>query len=445
MSADQATEDQAGLAAPDTNGRVATRRPRLQRSGLWKNGDFLKFWAGETVSLFGSQVTSLALPLTAVLTLSVSAQQLGMLRFSQFVAFLLLPLPFGLWADRRRRLPLMVIANASRAALIGVVPLLVLLDQLNLPALYVIAFGIGAFTVLFDVCWMSVLPALVANKDHIVEANGKVGTSYSAAEVAGPGFAGVLVQAVTAPFALVIDACSYVVSVISLKLIRTSEPAPEARPAGERRLTRELGEGLRFVFGNPYLRVIAVLGSAYNFFFMFTEAIFLLYAIRSLSFSPSLLGLVLSASAVGGLLGALLSARLTRRFPLGTVYTCAVVIGYFALLLIPAASGPRWLVAVMFVAAFFLTTAGIGVANVVAISLRQTVTPTHLMGRMTAAMRMLMYGLGSLGALASGFVAAGLGLRSALTIAAVGSSLSVLPLVFSSIPRLRTLPPAADS
>lgn len=414
--------------------------PRKRVVGrLWGNRDFVNFWMGETVSLFGTQVTALALPLTAVLTLRVTASQLGLLRFSQLAPFLVLPLPFGLWADRRRRIPLMVWANGARAALIGVVPLLALIHQLELGLLYALVFAVGICTVLFDVCWMSVLPTLVTDRDLLVEANGKVGASYSAAEVAGPGLGGALVAAISAPFALVIDACSYGLALVSLLSIRAHEDVAAAADP-KRALATELVAGLRFVGGNPYLRVIAIVGGAFNFFFIFIEAMFVLYAVRTLSFSPAIVGVVLSASAVGGLAGSVSASRLTRRYPLGAVYTSAVVIGFSSLLLIPAAAGPKWVVAIMFVAGFFLTTAGIGVANVISVTLRQSVTPDRMMGRMTAAMRMLMYGLGALGALASGFVAGSLGLRAALLLAALGLSLSTLPLLLSPLPRLRALP-----
>jgi MFS family permease len=399
---------------------------------------------GETVSLFGTQITTLALPLTAVYTLHVTAPQLGMVRFSQFAPFLLFPLLFGLWADRRRRIPLMIAANGVRLALIAAIAVTALLSALHLILLYALVFAIGTFTALFDVCWMSVVPSVVSDKDLLVEANSKIGASYSAAEIAGPGLGGVLVQALGAPVALFADAGSYVVGIGSLLAIRAREAAP-SRPAAIRPgLRAELAEGLRFVAGNSYLRVIAILGSAFNFFFIFTEALFVLYAVRSLSLRPAVIGIVLSAGAVGGLLGTFLAPRLTRRFGIGPAYSGAVAIGFSSLLLIPAAAGPKWLVVTMFIGGFFLTSAGIGVANVASFSLRQTVTPDRMMGRMAAAMRMLTYGLGALGAFVSGFVATWIGLRGALLLAAAGCALSVLPLLFSPIPRLHAPPQATE-
>jgi MFS family permease len=426
---------------------VAVAAPPRPRT-LWRDRDFMTYWAGETVSLFGTQVTSLALPLTAVALLDIGAEQLGTLRFLQFISFLVLPLPFGMLADRVRRRPLMVGANAVRAAVIGVVPTMVFLGGLHLGVLYAVSLIVGVCTVLFDVCWMSYVPTLVRDKERLVEANGKIGMSYSAAEVAGPGVAGGLVQALTAPYALVIDAFSYLASVVSLLAIRVREAEPERPANGTPRpaILVELAAGLRFVLAHRHLRVIAALGSLYNFFFMFMEAVFLLFAVRTLGFSAGVLGLVLSAGAVGGLLGAGSAGRIIDAFPLGRAYQVAVLVGFASALLIPAAGMAASSLAQVVVvgAGFFVMNLGVGVANVIAISLRQTITPTRLMARMNAAMRTLMYGLGSLGALVGGFVGAAVGLHQALWVAAVGSALSSTPLLVSSIPRLRTLPAPAD-
>ncbi len=215
----------------------------------------MKFWIGETISLFGTQVTLLALPLTAVLTLKVTSEQLGLLRFLENAPYLVFPLLFGAWVDRRRRRPLMIVANAARSVLIGLIPLLAVLHVLRLLPLAIIAFAVGIFTVLFDVCWIAFVPGIVS-KDQLIEANSKVATSSAAAEVGGPGLAGVLVQLLTAPLALLADSLSYVVSVFSLLLIRHQEPAParQQQPA----LLKEIGDGMRFVFGNSYLRILAV-------------------------------------------------------------------------------------------------------------------------------------------------------------------------------------------
>lgn len=416
--------------------------PAAKPPSLWRNTDFTKFWFGETVSLVGAQITTLALPLTAVLVLEAGPEQLGLLRFVQFVPFLFLALLLGVWVDRRRRRPIMIATNLIRAGLILLIPAFAATDLLSMPVLFVVALLIGVCTVLFDVSWMSYVPSLV-KKEHLVEANGRVGASYSAAELGGPGLAGVLIQILTAPVVLIIDAVTYLVSAVSLMTIKSVEPEP-AKPTTKRHLGEEVLEGLKFVVGNPYLRVIATIGSAYNFCYMFIEAVFLIYAVRTLNFSAGMIGVVLSLSAIGGLIGSVIAGPLTRRLPIGRVYLVSVAVGYCGPLLIPAASGPDLVEALMICGAFFFMRLGIGVANVVAISLRQTVTPNRLLGRMTAAMRTLMYGLGTLGALVGGFLAGAIGLRGALWVAAVGAVLAVLPLLLSNIPALREVPPSPD-
>jgi MFS family permease len=382
----------------------------------------------------------LALPLTAVLVLDGDANEVGLLRLMQLLPYLLFALLFGAIADRRARRPLMIGSNAVRAVLIGLVPALAMLDQLNLVILYVITFGVGLGAVMFDVCWMAYVPTIVSNREHLIEANGKLGATSSTADIAGPGLAGTLVHWLTAPVALAANACSYLVSIVSLMLIRTKEEIPASTQESRRHLLREAAEGLRWVAGNPILRVLAVLGASYNFFLTFIETVLLIYAVRTLSLGADGIGIILSAGAVGGLVGAMTANSVIRRVGIGKVYVGSVFVAFTAWILIPAASGPTPLVNGMLIAALFFTSVGIGMANVIVISLRQTVTPDRLMGRMTAAMRMLMFGVAAIGGPAGGFLASVVGLREALWIGAIASAIAVLPLFGSSIVRMRTLP-----
>lgn len=406
---------------------------------LRRNTDFARFWFGETVSLFGVQVTNLALPLTAVLVLSASPEQLGLLRSLAFLPFLFLALPFGVLVDRTAKRPLMITANLARALLVGLVPLLAALDALTMTALITIVFAIGVCTVLFEVCWLSYVPVIV-DPDHLVAANGRVSASSSAAEFAGPGVGGLLVQILTAPFALALNAASYLASVVSLWLIRTPE---QVHPPRRRHLGREIAEGIGFIARQPHLRTLAVAGAAFNFCYMFVEALFVLYAVRELGFGPGLIGLVVALSAIGGILGAATAASLVRRYPFGTVYVIAVLIGYGGPLLIPLLTGSTLLAALGVTAGFFLLRAGLAVSNVAGTSLRQAVTPPELMGRMTAGMRTLMWGIGTTGALVGGLIGGWLGLRTGLWVAAIGFLLAALPILLSSIPRLRVMPTLA--
>lgn len=409
---------------------------------LWRNGDFLKFWAGESVSLFGAQVTLLALPLTAVLVLHGGPGDLGFIRFLQFVPYLLFGLPFGAWVDRSRRRPILIGTNAVRLVLIGMVPVLAALDRLTAVALFAITFAVGTASALFDVTWMSYVPILLrGERGSLVEANSKLGATSSVADVAGPSLGGALVAVFTAPIAMAVNAASYAVSIVSLLLIRL----PEQRPApSDRRLTAELTDGLRFVVGNRYLRVLAAVGAAGNFFISATLAMFVLYAVRDQRISPGLLGIILSASGVGGFLGAVSANRLIRRFLIGRTYIGALSVMFLSPLLIPAAQGPTTVLAALYTAAFFFAYVGFSVANVTALSLRQAITPMPLMGRMNAAMRTVMFGLAALGGPFGGMLGALLGLRGALWVSTSGAAVLLVPLVLSPIGRLRQMPPVAE-
>ncbi|MEV7025643.1 MFS transporter [Kitasatospora sp. NPDC093558] len=409
---------------------------------LWHNRDFLTFWSGETLSLLGSQVTTLALPLTAVIAFDATPEQVGLLRFLQLVPYLGLALVFGVLVDRMRRRRVMLVANGARMVLVGLVPLLAATHHLNLPVLLTLACAIGVFSVLFDVSWMSFVPTLVKDPKHYVEANQKLGVTSSTADVAGPGLAGLLIGALTAPVALVADAFSYLVSLLTLLWIRTPEPRPEP-PAAGRHLGRELIEGLRWVFGDRILRPLALVGPFCNFSMISVWTVFVLYAVRDQGMTPTWIGVVFSASSVGGLVGAAVSGRVIKRFRLGLVYAVSMAAIFASPLLVAFADGPRPVRMALFVGSFFVGYLGLGVAGVVMVSLRQTLTPQPLMGRMNAAFRTLLFGGGSLGGLLGGVIGGALGLRQGLVAIAVGSALMLVPLALSPVSRLRELPPPA--
>ena len=435
----------AQSAAPGANAAsVPTTDNVPPPAPLWRDGDFLRFWVGETLSLYGTQVTVMALPLTAVVKLGAGPEELGLLRFLQLVPYLGLSLLFGVWVDRARRRPLMIGANAVRCALLALVPALWLVGLLTSAWLLAIAFLVGVASVLFDVSWMSYVPVLVRDKRRLVDANTKLAVTASSADVAGPGVAGVIITVVTAPFAIVLDAASYVASVVLLLLIRTPEVRPAVSPE-RRHLRRELAEGLRWVIGDRYLRAVAVVGFACNFMLMFTSSLFLLYAVRERHLSPAMLGLVFSLGGVGGLLGSMIAGPAMRRARLGRIYATAMAAVFLSPALVPMASGSKAMVAAMFVTWYFVGNLGLGVANVLVVTLRQTVTPHSLMGRMSAAMRMMLFGGGALGGLTSGFVGSAAGPRHALVLGAIVSASIIGPIALSPVARLRELPAPVDT
>lgn len=409
------------------------------RPSLWHNRDFVTFWSGETLSLFGAQITALGLPLTAVLTLGSGPQQLGLIKFLQMVPYLVFGPVFGVWVDQHRRRPAMLLANSVRMVLIGAVPLLYWLGRLNSPLLLGITFGVSSAAVLFDVSWMSFIPSLVKDRAGLVEANAKLGASASAADASGPGVAGVLISVLAAPGAMVVNAVTYFGSVVSLLLMRTPEPQPPT-PAERRALLTELADGLRFVVGNRHLRAVAVVGGACNLVIAATEPIFVLYAVRSRGVPASALGLVLSIGAAGGVVGALSAGRLINRLPPGRVYVLALCLAFPSLLLIPLAGGPRLAVEALFTLAFFVSLSGIALVNVLILTLRQTITPPAFLGRMNAAMRAVMFGLGAVGGPAAGVLAVQFGLRTTLWVFGAAGVAFTVSAFFSPVARLREMP-----
>jgi MFS family permease len=409
--------------------------------GLWRQPDFLKLWAGQTVSLVGSQVTILALPLTAVLLLRASPLQVGILGAAQFLPYLLLTLFAGLWVDRRRRRPVLIMADLGRAGLVGLIPLLAVLGWLRMDALYGIALLLGALTVLFDLAYQSYLPALV-ERAQLVEGNSKLQVSASVAEIGGPGLAGLLAQVVSAPGALLVDALSFLVSVLSLALIHQPEPAPAAPPKRQR-LRRELAEGLRLTFGNRYLRALACEAATSNGFGEAIITLFVLYAVRELGIGPGRLGLILATGSVGALVGSATAEALGRRFGVGPTIVGSMLLACIPLLLVPLAGGPPLVEALLLVLAFFLSGCGLALSNVQVISLRQTITPDHLLGRVNASYRLVVTGAIPLGALFGGLLGGAIGLRLTLLVAAVGVACAPLWVIFSPVPTLRELPAAA--
>ncbi|WP_432150898.1 MFS transporter [Streptomyces sp. bgisy029] len=415
--------------------------PEERVRSLWHNPDFLRFWVGETVSLLGTQVTNLALPLTAIYAFNASDEQVGFLRFLQLVPYIGFALLFGVWVDRVRRRNVMLATNMFRAVLIGLIPVLHWLDVLNMPVLLVIACALGTASCLFDVSWMPFVPTLVKDPKHYVEANAKMGISQSVSDVAGPGMAGVLVSVLTAPVALIVNAGSYLFSTFMLLLVRTREAVPE--PGVKRHVWRELREGIEWVFRKPILRWLAIVGFCCNFSMITVWTMFLLYGTRDLSLSASTLGAIFGTASVGGLIGAIVSRKVVQRWPIGRVYFVAQTALLLGPILIVLAGGPQLVVIGLVTLSFFTTYLGLGIANVIIVSVRQTTTPHSMMSRMTACFRTLLFGGGALGGLVAGLLSGAIGNRNALIVAAAFSAAVVVALVKSPVSRLRELPPAA--
>ena len=408
---------------------------------VWRQGDFLKLWGGETISLFGTQITVLALPLTAVLTLDAGAGELGLLNAARYAPFIAVILFAGVMVDRRRRHPILIQTNLGRAVLIALVPAAAFTGLLSMELLYVVGFLVGVLTVFFDTAYQSYLPSLV-NRSQLTAGNSRLEASRSAAEVGGPGVGGLLVQLVTAPYALVVDALSFLVSAVTLSSIRTEEPQPSDDNEAPR-MWAAIRDGFRFTFSNRYLRPIAGEAATYNLFEQAIMTVFVIYAVRDLDLSAGLLGLIISVGAAGALVGAVLASYPERRFGLGRTIVGSMVVGCTVPVALPAIEGDPATTVPLFALTFFVWGLAIAVSNVHVVSLRQASTPDHLLGRMNASYRFFTYGAIPLGALLGGFLGEAIGLRATLLVSAVGLLLALLWITASAVPRLRELPEAA--
>jgi MFS family permease len=421
-----------------------TAVPDPRSPSLFRHPDFVKLWSAETISQFGTQVTLLALPIIAATTLNVTPFEFGLLSTIEFLPFILLSLPAGVWVDRLRRRPILIAGDLIRAAALLSIPIAFALNALTIWQLYIVGFINGCATVFFDVAYQSYLPSLV-DRDKIVDGNAKLETSRSAAQITGPGVAGVIIGAVTAPFAIAVDALSFIGSALFMFAIRRHEPAPEPRlnEHGERLSMRsEIGEGLRYVGGHRLLRSIAATTGLGNFFNNILYAILILYLVRELSVTPQLLGLAFSLGAVGFLAGALIANRVATRLGVGRTIVLAVLIAGPAELLIAVAPAD---LAVPFVAAsVFLSGLGNMIYNINQVSLRQAITPERMQGRMNATMRFIVWGTIPIGSILGGTLGGVIGLHETIWIGAIGGLFVFMPVFFSPVRRLRTIP-ASDA
>jgi MFS family permease len=408
--------------------------------GLWRHPDFLKLWSAETISQFGTQVSQLALPLVAILVLDASTFEVAALATVEFLPFILFTLPAGVWVDRLPRRPILIAGDFGRAALLLSIPVAYVADVLTLGQLFVVGFLVGICTVFFDVAYQSYLPALV-ERNHIIEGNSKLEISRSSAQISGPGFAGLLIQIFTAPYAILVDAISFLGSGLFVLGIRKyEERRPAANIGGEKSsLWTELKEGLRFVLGNPNLRAQAGCTATSNFFSNVLFAIVLVFFVRELELSPGVIGIVFSVGGVGSLVAAFTAGRLSKRFGIGpTTIAVGILWGPSNLLI---AFAPTGTAAVPFLVVALLT-AGFAIAayNIVQVSYRQAICPPRLQGRMNSVMRFIVWGTIPIGALTGGVLGSWVGLRETIVIGAVGGSLAILWIVFSPQRHLREMP-----
>jgi MFS family permease len=405
------------------------------RLGLLRQHDFRQLFIADAISQTGSQVTMIALPLVAIVLLHATPFEVGFLSACETAAFLLVGLPAGAVVDRMRRRHVLIVGDLARALLIGSVPLAYWLDHLTIVQLYAVGLLTSVFTVFFDVAYQSYLPHLVG-RDHLVEGNAKLQAVQGVTQIGGPALAGGLIQWLTGPVAIFLDALSFLASALFVGLIRKRELKPDRKP--DAHLGREIREGVRFVLGNRLLRSIAMCTGTFNLFSAISGAMALVLLARVLHLSAGTIGLYFSLGSIGGLLGAFTATAIAKRVGQGqTIWISVAVTAPFGFVLPFVQRGwSLWAAAVAMAVVIF----GSVVYNVAQVSFRQGLTPEHLLGRMNATMRFLVWGTMPLGGVIGGVLGQTIGIRPTLLVAAIGGVLAPLPVFLSPLRTMRELP-----
>jgi len=405
--------------------------PKL--TGLWCHPDFLRLWSGQTISVFGSMIGGTAMDFTAILFLGATPLQLGVLNAMKIVPALLAGLFAGAWVDRLHRRPLLIGADIGRALVLSSLPLAALLGALHIAQLYVVALLVSILTVFFDVAYQAYLPMLVGKPD-LVEGNSKLSASAAVAEFGGFSVAGGLVQALTAPMAILIDAASFVVSAVTLGMIRTREAA--IIPAGESDLYNEIGEGLKTVWCHPLLRASAAVELLHNLGNGVFAALVVLYMSRGLGFNPAVLTPIWAVGGVSSFFGAALAPRVSMRWGAGWVMALGLGVAGLSSLFIPLASGATLL------SAAFLAIAQLGdgfftVYQINVVSLWQSITHARLLGRVNATMKFIALAATLAGSLLGGLLGQTLGVRATLAGAVACTLLAAVVLGLSPMRKFK--------
>jgi len=411
-------------------------------SPLWRDRRFVTLWAGQSVSLLGSQVTAFALPLAAALSLGASAGEMGLLTAAEFAPSVALGLVAGVWVDRLPRRPILIAADLGRAGLLATIPAAALAGLLRIEQLFAVALLAGALGLFADVGRSSLLPSVVG-RARLADANGKLEMSRSVARIAGPGIGGALVQFLSAPLALVADALSFLFSAVCLLRLRLVEAPPVTQPG--RRVWSEIGDGLRVVRASAPLRAQVGATALLNFFAGGITAVEMLFFTRDLGVAPTVLGTILGASGLAAFAGATVAARTAERFGLGPTMVGALALFCLAQFAVAFAAGPPALIVALLVLGIGGIQLAFPIYGVAAAALLQGVTPDHLLGRAGASVRFVLLVPALVGALVGGALGDAIGPRATVVLGAVGQLVPCLWLYLSPVRSLRQPSPPADA
>lgn len=413
-----------------------TRRRRPD--SLWRHHDFLRLWAGETVSALGSAVTDLALPTLAVLQLNASPAQVGLLLACGRLPFPLLAIPVGALVDRMRRRPLMIATDVGRFAVLGSIPILAALGDLRIWVLYLLAAVAGVLTVVFDLAYMAYVPVVVSS-EQLGDATARVNLTYGAASTGGPGLSGVLIQLFGAARAVSADAVSFLVSAVAVLSMRTPERPPDT--TSRLPITREIAEGVSHVVRQPVLRSLLLLMTGLIFAVHAAEGVLVVFAYRTLHLSPGGFGGAMIFLGVGAMVGASLAPTIARRVGFGRGVAVFHLLGALG---VSAAALALVLPAIpMLVAAFLVQGTATAVGDVMQVTTRQALTPDRLRGRMNSVFRALFWGAWPLGNLLGGAAGSLIGTPPVIVVGGLVGAAFCAAMWFTPLVHVRTLPTSA--
>lgn len=419
---------------------------RLFSSPIWRNADFVHLWGASTISIYGSLVTRTALPFAAILLLNATPSSLSLLRIAELLPAFLVGLFAGAWVDRLRRRSVMIVTDLARAALLVTIPIAALAGLLGFPQLYLVTGLVSVLSIFFDVAYEAHLPAVVRHEE-LVEANSKLSAAGSVAEAAAFSSGGWLVQLLTAPIAILVDSATFLVSAGLVARMRDDRNLPEdeasAEPGAEAAtMLEDVREGLLVVWRDPLLRAMIAAGLAQGLSFGIFGTVFLLYVNQVVGFNPGILGLIFAVGGVSSFMGAIIAGRLTR-FGVGAVMVATLFLAALGEAFIPLATTANAIGIVYLVMQQVIGDAALTVYDINQVSLRQAITPAHVLGRVNACVRVTEFGSLLVGTVLAGLIGEAIGPRNTLWLAVAASLAAAVILFFSRIRHVQVIPTVA--
>jgi len=403
-----------------------------------KNNNFRLLWYGQTISLFGSQISMIAIPLTAVTILHANAFQMGVLQTLHSLPFFLFSLFVGVWLDRAKRKPFLLYTNLLSFVLLLAIPLLYFSDLLTIHHLYIIVFLTATAGMVFELAYLSYIPSIVTT-NQLSLANSKLEASRSVSSIAGPSLAGGLIAMLSAPFAIVLDAISFLISAILIRFVKSNE---EISTISNRNIFQSIKEGLSIILNEPLFKAITFSTAVLNFCGSAFGAVYILYLVNFLEMSPPFLGFILGLGSAGALIGSFITNKLLNSFGIGKtlLVSCVLIlVGSIITPIIPKTLGPSSIFTLLSLGQL-LSSTGSTVYFITQVSLRQSITPNHLLGRVNSSNRFISRGFMPVGAFVGGALGNWISVKLVLLLFGLGFFFSVLILLISPVAKLKQIP-----